>query len=1180
MPTYTYTAFAPDAFTFPDGGGFFTGNRFQLDPGWDAQNDGYTFAITDDDAIFGGDVEVRDDGGTSGNEIGSDSGQSAVVSDPGGSTVASGRVYLEAGTAFTDEFGNTVNLYQVEIGGVLVGYIADGPIQPGNTYTVSSLSNPQDTAGTQVTYAELHSETYDQDINNSVQGTSDNDTLTGAVGNDSVVGGAGDDVIDGGAGDDTLYGDDFLADPVTVNNEDFSAFAAGWTTTGAGTFAYSANGNLAMAFNASNQGTGGTASQTITTQPGGQYELQFNAFEHDNFGGSANHTLQVDVLDGNGTVIATLTEVITNESYQGLTLGFTAPGDSVTLVFSNPTSTGTTDSDLMIDDVVVMPVAPTGGGDDTLSGGDGNDLIHGGGGSDSIDAGSGSDVVYGDDGNLLTPDNTGTSDTILLGTENDTAYGEGGNDTIYGEDGADVISGNWGDDQLFGGTGIDNLQGGQGNDIIDGGTENDVILGDGQWYDPADYPSVDGVAANLTVTNSADGPIHVWWIDPSGVLQFYQTLQPGETGDYNSFDGHNWLLRDDSGYYLELISVQGDTAFDYGTNGLNDTLFGGDGDDSILGQFGDDVIDGGVGADTIFGGTGADTIQGGGDADTIQGGGDADTFLLADRFGNDTIVGGETATTGTDSDVIDASGLSGSGVTVNATNEAGTLTDGTDTVTFSEIEGFILTDQDDSFTAFGTLDVSVDAGAGNDEIREGNGSNTIGAGTGSDTIYAGFGTSTIIGGEDVGNGDTDVLDFSVADDAVTITFDGAESGTYSDDDGDSGTFSQIELFKLTTGDDSVDASLDTAGVFIDGSGGADTIIGGSGNDVITGGGSPFADPGDSLAGGAGDDIILGDAGDDTIDGGSGNDFIEGGLGNDLLTGGAGNDYFTYTPGDGLDTITDFNSGNSGTLLDGDPDTNDFIDLSGYYDHISELYADQADDGILNQSNTTDTRGNTVSYLDNSQFDTNGTPNDEGIQFTGATADSSFFTVENTGVVCFTAGTLIATTKGEIAIETLKAGDLVLTRDNGPQPLVWIGQRHIGQAELRQNEKLRPVEIKSKLIMSHAPLVVSRQHGMLLRLDGEETLVRAIHLTKLQGSGARIMQGCRSVTYFHLAFEAHQVIFAEGAPSESFHPGPQALASLVAPAREEILTLFPTLPHELVRDFARYKELREGAVQAA
>lgn len=161
MPTYTYTSFAPDAFTFPDGGGFSGGNRFQLAPGWDAQNNAYTFAITDDDAIFGGDVEVRDDGGASSNEIGSDSGQSAVVTDPAGITVASGRVYLEAGAAFTDEFGNTVNLYQVEIGGVLVGYIADGPIQPGNTYTVNSLANPQDTAGVQVTYAELHSETYD-----------------------------------------------------------------------------------------------------------------------------------------------------------------------------------------------------------------------------------------------------------------------------------------------------------------------------------------------------------------------------------------------------------------------------------------------------------------------------------------------------------------------------------------------------------------------------------------------------------------------------------------------------------------------------------------------------------------------------------------------------------------------------------------------------------------------------------------------------------------------------------------------------------------------------------------------------------------------------------------------------------------------------------------------------------
>jgi hypothetical protein len=75
MPTYTYTAFAPGAFTFPNGGGFSNGTQFQLDPGWDARNDGYTFAITDDDSIFGGDLESRNDGGGSANEIGTDSGR-------------------------------------------------------------------------------------------------------------------------------------------------------------------------------------------------------------------------------------------------------------------------------------------------------------------------------------------------------------------------------------------------------------------------------------------------------------------------------------------------------------------------------------------------------------------------------------------------------------------------------------------------------------------------------------------------------------------------------------------------------------------------------------------------------------------------------------------------------------------------------------------------------------------------------------------------------------------------------------------------------------------------------------------------------------------------------------------------------------------------------------------------
>jgi len=176
--------------------------------------------------------------------------------------------------------------------------------------------------------------------------------------------------------------------------------------------------------------------------------------------------------------------------------------------------------------------------------------------------------------------------------------------------------------------------------------------------------------------------------------------------------------------------------------------------------------------------------------------------------------------------------------------------------------------------------------------------------------------------------------------------------------------------------------------------------------------------------------------------------------------------------------------------------------------------------------------------------------------------------------------LIATPQGEVPIETLRPGGLVLTRDNGPKPLVWIGQRYVSGAELAREEKLRPIEIKPSLIKSDSSLIVSRQHGVLLSVDGQETLVRAVHLAKLPDTGARIMHGCKSVTYIHLMFEEHQIIFAGGAPSESFHPGPQALSALNTEARAELCDLFPEVPTSTCRDFTRYSQVRHSCLSAA
>lgn len=399
---------------------------------------------------------------------------------------------------------------------------------------------------------------------------------------------------------------------------------------------------------------------------------------------------------------------------------------------------------------------------------------------------------------------------------------------------------------------------------------------------------------------------------------------------------------------------------------------------------------------------------------------------------------------------------------------------------------------------------TINAGAGADEVTGGSGDDTIDGGTGDDLISGNSGDDTIYGsdGADLleGEGGADYLDGGDGDDRLigynaSNAFGG--STIVSSDDGSS-----------------------------------DTLIGGAGNDEI------FA--------GLGDDLIDGGADDDTILAGAGDDNITGGTGNDTITGGDGDDTFVYTAGDGDDTITDFNTGNSGTLDDADSTNNDFIDLSGFYDHISELYADQADDGVLNQSDGSD-------YSNNSDFGTG------SITFTGASADSSFFTMENTGVVCFTSGTAIRTPRGDVLIDDLKAGDLVTTMDNGPQPIRWIGRRTLDQSELKASPELRPVLIRKGSFGLERDLLVSPQHGILLDRDN---LVRAKHLVEVPASRVRIAHGKRTVTYSHLMFDAHQIVFAENAPSESFYPGPMALSTLSNPALHELQSLFPEVINPL------------------
>ncbi|MEM8576654.1 MAG: Hint domain-containing protein [Pseudomonadota bacterium] len=168
--------------------------------------------------------------------------------------------------------------------------------------------------------------------------------------------------------------------------------------------------------------------------------------------------------------------------------------------------------------------------------------------------------------------------------------------------------------------------------------------------------------------------------------------------------------------------------------------------------------------------------------------------------------------------------------------------------------------------------------------------------------------------------------------------------------------------------------------------------------------------------------------------------------------------------------------------------------------------------------------------------------------------------------CFADDTLIDTPYGPRPVETLHVGDLVITRDAGPQPVRLVLRRSLSAEELAAAPALVPIKITGGALGPGVPdgdLWVSPQHRMMVnsriaeRMFGRaEALVAAHRLVGLPGIAPDPSR--RTVTYVHLVLDAHHVIRAEGAWSETFLPGPMGLAALDAGARAEIQALFPDL----------------------
>lgn len=565
---------------------------------------------------------------------------------------------------------------------------------------------------------------------------------------------------------------------------------------------------------------------------------------------------------------------------------------------------------------------------------------------------------------------------------------------------------------------------------------------------------------------------------------------------------------------------------------FNDLLYGNGGSDTLRGLTGNDTLDGGTGTDLLYGNDGLDLLSGGSSADTLYGGNDTDLLYggssgdtLYGDAGSDTVYGDDGADRLFGNDGIDSL-FGGIGIdTLYGGNDADLLYGGNDADSLYGEAG--------NDTLYGDAGVDLlEGGDGSDRVFGGDGIDTLSGGTGDDTLQGGANNDVLYGGQGL-----DFADYSDSGVGVSVSLiGGALTGLNGSADGDNG-------FGV---DGIIGSGFDDTLVGFDGfsfdpnDAYTNIIYGGAGNDVISGQDGP-----DSLYGGADNDTIYGDGGDDFLAGGTGRDVLYGGIGRDVMYGEDDEDQF----------FVGFN-----TAYTGNPARNDVA--------LNEAVFGGSG-GTDNDTLTVDITGFgwaridvTYSPLDRE----NGTITFFGADGVTVVGTLSFTDIENVVIVCFTSGTRIMTERGLVAVEDLRVGDLVVTRDNGLQPLRWIGQRRLSRAELQARPELQPVRIAAGALGVAEParsMLVSPQHRLLVEgaraemYFGEaEVLVPAKHMVGLaEVSRALPAEG---VTYVHILFDRHELVLSEGIWTESFQPAERTLSALDAAAREEVLDLFPEL----------------------
>ena len=167
--------------------------------------------------------------------------------------------------------------------------------------------------------------------------------------------------------------------------------------------------------------------------------------------------------------------------------------------------------------------------------------------------------------------------------------------------------------------------------------------------------------------------------------------------------------------------------------------------------------------------------------------------------------------------------------------------------------------------------------------------------------------------------------------------------------------------------------------------------------------------------------------------------------------------------------------------------------------------------------------------------------------------------------CFTPGIAIATPMGERAVEDLRPGDRIVTRDHGIREVSWVGCRALGGDSRVFGQHLQPVLVTKGSLGEGLPerdMMVSPYQRILVSGTGEmpgyeahEALIPARHL--VNGRTIRKTE-LAEVAYVHVMCARHEVVLANGNWVECFQPSDVSLNGFGDAQRNEICDLFPEL----------------------